>query len=122
MWLPSATLLLLFELEVVLTTRSTTKEEDCATYGLNCPGCGLYLAPSKSLGFGRGVIAGRDFIKEELIDNSPSITVPNEVVENIILHNYIYSSEDEQFGMINFGPAMMFNHKPLELKDVDHTW
>lgn len=122
--------ILFFIVVVSLLISSTTQQHDidvedsdeCLTHGLNCPGCSLYLAPSKTLGFGRGIIAGKDFLFNDLVDNSPSITVPNEVTEDTILNNYIYSSEDDAFGMITFGPAMIFNHQRQELKDVDHTW
>ena len=117
--------LLVLTLSASSSTSSTSRAElpdECMEYGLNCPGCGLFLAPSRALGFGRGVIAGRDYIYGEAIDNAPSITVPNEVAESMILHNYIYSSEDEQFGMITFGPSMIFNHQNMDKKDVDHTW
>ena len=109
---------------VAATTTPVSGEfsEECMEYGLNCPGCKLYLAPSRALGFGRGVIAGKEYVHGESIDNAPSITVPNEVAEEMILHNYIYSSEDEQFGMITFGPSMIFNHQRMDKKDVDHTW
>jgi uncharacterized protein len=99
-----------------------TATDECLLSGLHCPSCKLYMAPSKILGFGRGIIAGRDFNMNDIVDEGPSITVANEVTEDTILNNYIYSSENDAFGMITFGPAMIFNHQRQELKDVDHTW
>jgi hypothetical protein len=73
-------------------------------------------------GFGRGVIAGRDISQEEVIDSAPSLVVAHEVTNDMILNNYIYTSEDDSFGMITFGPSTLFNHKRIDEKDTEHAW
>lgn len=105
----------------LLTVLFIVAAEECQQTGYYCP-CKLYLAPSRALGFGRGVIAGKDFSVDELVDRAPTIVIANEVTDDLMLHNYIYCSEDDLFGMITFGPAVIFNHKPSDEKDVQHRW
>jgi len=84
--------------------------------------CKLYLAPSKSLGFGRGIISGIEYREGDIVDIAPTFTIPMEVTAEIILNNYIYSSENDEFGMVTLGPPMLFNHKSMTEKDVEHSW
>lgn len=74
--------------------------------------CDYYLAPSKYVGSGVGVFAGRHFAKEDIIVNE--VIVAFRRTNNSIafqLQDYVYDGyrrKDEK--IFEFGPCMIFNH------------
>lgn len=106
----------------VLSIAALAVEYTCTNSDGSChePTCDLYLALSKIPGAGRGVIAGRNFNYDAVLDSSPSILIKTDDIYSWQLFNYVYSAEDDDFSMALFGPAMMYNHfVPI---NVEHQW
>jgi hypothetical protein len=83
-------------------------------------GCDLYLAPSKIVGVGRGIIAGRNFSKGSAIEVAPAITIAFSLIEKWQLNNYIYDANEAGSTMALIGAGMIYNHRVP--KTVTHVW
>ena len=70
-------------------------------------GCNIYLAPSTVPGVGRGIFAGRDFDKNEVIERSPSLSFQQFPLYSTQLNNYVYASEHDLYVIASFGSAMV---------------
>ena len=86
--------------------------------------CAFYIAPSalQIEGIGRGVFAGRNFTKDEILDVMISVTIPYDNLWNgdWSLRNYVFAHEEEGECMAVFGIAMLFNHRSIQ--KVHHYW
>ena len=82
--------------------------------------CAMYMAPSTIPGAGRGIVAGKDFDEEEVIDSAVSMTIPAHYIGSWQLQNYVYASEEDGHSMVLFGVGMLFNH--LLPATVHHYW
>jgi len=82
--------------------------------------CAMWVAPSTVPGAGRGIIAGRAYAAEEVIDVAVSMTVPAHHISHWQLQNYVYASEEAGQSMVLFGVGMLFNH--LIPASVHHYW
>jgi hypothetical protein len=82
--------------------------------------CSLYLGPSQLLGAGRGVFAGRSFEEDEYFDESVSLLVKHEHIENTQLMDYTFASHLDNYSMVLFGLSSFLNsfHK----KSVHYHW
>jgi hypothetical protein len=86
-------------------------------------GCDLYLAPSTLLGSGRGIICGKDFPIDYIVETVPSIIIEKKIVDQSQLANYVYGRHDDHEKMIMFGAGAIYNSLPSEaLKNVHHIW
>lgn len=82
--------------------------------------CSLYLAPSFIKGVSRGVFAGKDFKKDDIIEISPTVAILTKFIEDLQIFNYAFSSNDDAYSISVFGVAMLFNHN--NNKNVDYLW
>lgn len=82
--------------------------------------CDIYMAPSLIPGAGRGIIAGKDFNINEVVEIEPTIMIPDEVVKSTQLNNYVFGSNDPNFHLINFGYGVLYNHR--DPKTMQHSW
>lgn len=82
--------------------------------------CDIYLAPSLIPGVGRGVIAGRNYSKQERFDTAVTITLPYSYAREWQLSNYVFSHEEEEQSMVVLGIGMLFNHRNPEM--IYHYW
>lgn len=72
--------------------------------------CCLYLAPSTVPAAGRGVFAGRDYEKHEILTHDIPLLIPYKYVYRTMLSHYVYSLEEEQDqSMILLGISSFFN-------------
>jgi hypothetical protein len=89
--------------------------------------CDLYLAPSTLLGAGRGIIAGRDFPNDYIVETVPSLSIDGFLVGQSQLINYVFERYHNHESMVVFGSGSIYNSVPVsdELylkKDVEHLW
>ena len=83
--------------------------------------CGLYLAPSVIPEAGRGVISGRAYDEGHILeDQVPTLKMSTEISGACQLNNYVFSSNDESYSMIIFGPGSLYNHQSLQT--IQHYW
>ncbi len=84
--------------------------------------CSIWLAPSLIEGIGRGIFAGRNFNKSELLDRQIAVTIPYKYlwVGDWALKNYVFDLEEEDHCMAIFGIGMLFNHGSEPT--VGHHW
>jgi hypothetical protein len=73
--------------------------------------CQLYLAPSLTTGFGRGVFAGISIQATEMIEYSVTIAVEYSSILGTQLNNYVWGTWEPHIRMAEFGPGMFFNHR-----------
>lgn len=74
-------------------------------------GCDLYLAPSKIKNAGRGIIAGREYKKNEyVIDEAITMIMSYRFSDRTSLSNYVFASDDELYPMLAYGATTLFNH------------
>jgi hypothetical protein len=71
-------------------------------------------------GAGRGIFAGRFFKDEEEVDMAPTITIHESAVGATQLNRYAYTSEEDDYRIVNLGAAMLFNHNPVA--SVTNYW
>jgi hypothetical protein len=83
--------------------------------------CALFLAPSKVPGAGRGVFAGKNFDANEFLEQDPSITILYHHSSLTSLAHYVYSCDDDNYSMVNFGAGCLFNYVPSRVS-VEHFW
>lgn len=80
------------------------------------PSSKIYLAQSKINGAGRGVYSAKYIKKDELIEQSPVVVLPEENVENIrkteLLNYYFMWGGDESYhrAAICLGFGSLYNH------------
>ncbi len=86
--------------------------------------CDLYLAPSTILGAGRGVFAGKDFIRGGAVDMAPTLPIHHfNFVSKMMLNRYVYGTNEEDYSMVVFGVANLFNHADDNADiSVRHEW
>jgi hypothetical protein len=72
--------------------------------------CQLYLAPSLTPGFDRGVFAGVSIKQDEVIECSVTIAVEYSSILETQLDNYVWGTWEPHIRMAEFGPGMLFNH------------
>lgn len=72
--------------------------------------CDYYLAPSKFVPSGRGVIAGRPYEEGDNILKSISIEIPNFFVRKTQLSNYVFGASQNDTSLVILGINMMINH------------
>ena len=73
--------------------------------------CQLYLAPSLTPGFGRGVFAGVPIKSTETIDYSVTIAVEHSSILQTQLNYYVRGTFEPHISMAEFGAGMLFNHR-----------
>lgn len=83
--------------------------------------CELYIAPSRIPGAGRGIFAGKDFRTDDMLEVDASLTVLYNHTSRMSLAHYVYSCNDEDFSMINFGIGCLLNFVPSKVS-VMHLW
>ncbi|HZZ98804.1 MAG TPA: SET domain-containing protein [Candidatus Saccharimonadia bacterium] len=74
----------------------------------------VYLGASKIAGAGRGVFAGRDIKKGELIETCPMVVIDKKFVRHLDkteLQNYYFEwGDDFEHGAIALGFGSLYNH------------
>mmetsp|Transcript_1983 Transcript_1983/g.3782 ORF Transcript_1983/g.3782 Transcript_1983/m.3782 type:complete len:488 (-) Transcript_1983:111-1574(-) len=83
--------------------------------------CEYYMADSKVPGFGRGVFAGRDLVENEVMFDSTTVLIRNEVAMQTMLAYYVFTDENEEYEISMFGPMLMLNHANNETVDYIFT-
>lgn len=73
--------------------------------------CDLYLAPSTVPNLGRGIFAGRNFAKDEILEVSVTLAMRHDDIESTMLNNYVFDTEERGISMVEFGPGSIYNHK-----------
>jgi hypothetical protein len=61
-------------------------------------------------GAGRGVIAGKGFVKDDVFDDAVSLVIASSACSMWQVNNYVYASDNDLYSMLIFGPASLFNH------------
>ena len=78
------------------------------------PRCNFYLAESLIPGAGRAILAGKHFRIGDSLFDLPTLAVKKEHNRKWQLDNYVYKSPNNDYSMIAFGIASLFNHKNTE--------
>src|SRR5438105_2547194 len=81
---------------------------------VNC-NCKFYLAPSKYIPGGRGVVAGEVFDINDVIASGPGMLVNFAKTHTWQLQNYVFATNEPALSMMIFGAAMLLNHYDPEL-------
>jgi hypothetical protein len=97
-----------FLLISVCSISSVAVSED---YASERPICRLYIAPSLTAGYGRGVFAGSQISSGEIMDNSVTIALNHNLISNWQLNNYVWATDESEISMAEFGAGMLFNHR-----------
>ena len=84
--------------------------------------CLMYLATSSIPGAGRGVFAGLNLTYNQLIEDSPTLVINRNLVEEWSLINYVYASLSEDLVMVVFGSAMIYNHNTEFYKNLRYSF
>jgi hypothetical protein len=106
-----------FLLISVCSISSVAVSED---YASERPICRLYIAPSLTAGYGRGVFAGSQISSGEIMDNSVTIALNHNLISNWQLNNYVWATDESEISMAEFGAGMLFNHRQPGL--FLHQW
>jgi hypothetical protein len=88
---------------------------------VSCECCKLYLIPSTVPGSGRGVVAGTSIGLGSKIESSLSLIIKDETVRDSQLTNYAYESNDEDYNVLMFGLASLYNHHTVN-KTIEYYW
>src|SRR5664279_5321874 len=87
----------------------------------------IYIKQSSILSAGRGVYAGRDIKKDEIIEKCPIIEVPKHdtanLMESILVTYFFYFGKNRQRVAIALGFGSIYNHtyRPNALYKIKHT-
>lgn len=73
--------------------------------------CGLYLAPSLIQENGRGIVAGKFIVEDQLIHQSASIAISEEEWRLSQINNYVVASHEEGIAVAELGLDMLYNHR-----------
>ena len=101
----------------LISIYSVAISEDYASEG---PICRMYLAPSLTAGYGRGIFAGSQISSGEIMDNSVTIALDHNSISNWQLNNYVWATDENDISMAEFGAGMLFNHRQPGL--FLHKW
>ena len=80
--------------------------------------CSLYLAPSLITGAGRGIFAGTSFSQSDEVGQSVGVLVDSYIIEDLKLADYVFTTQNDYYGIVYFGPAMSFNHRGVGESNV----
>jgi hypothetical protein len=82
-----------------------------ATHSDKISECGLYLAPSTNQESGRGIIAGKFIVEDQLIHQSASIAISEEEWRSSQINNYVVASHEDGIAVAELGLDMLYNHR-----------
>jgi len=82
--------------------------------------CDFYIIPSKFIGAGRAVVAGKGYQEGELIERAMCIEVPHHFIRKSQMNNYVFAGNHENTALMVLGISMLFNH--LEDPNTDHLY
>lgn len=84
--------------------------------------CDMYMADSIIPGAGRGIYAARKYQQNELLEESPSLTLRDEYATSWSLNNYVFASQTQGRSLVVFGLAMLYNHQSPIHKNAVNAW
>lgn len=103
--------MLAFSIGILSSLLCVTSARSNATQPDTISECGLYLAPSLSQENGRGIVAGKFIVEDQLIHQSASIAISEEEWRLSQINNYVVASHEDGIAVAELGLDMLYNHR-----------